>query len=122
MSGKKAITLIIAPNWFWIKNLTLSFSEAGSNLFDFFHNSEPITAKIKSAAIRTMSHVVLTGAFLSSRIAPISKPIATIHDRMAMMRKVFAFPLLSSLATKGFVSFVVDADGVTSSSTLVSFF
>lgn len=50
------------------------------------------------------------GAFLSIRIAPTSKPIAIIHDTIAIIRRFLAFALLSSVATNVLVDAVGASD------------
>jgi hypothetical protein len=66
--------------------------------------------------------VVLTGGFLSKRMATISKPMATIQERIANSRRLFAFPLLSLVGTKDLVVPSVVVDGTSLPSTLVIFF
>jgi hypothetical protein len=48
--------------------------------------------------------------------------MATIQEIIANRRKLFALPLLSSLAMNGFVSFAAVAEEVSPPSTLVNFF
>ena len=46
ISGRKAISVMIAPSWFWKKNLALSDLRAGSCLLAAFHIRLPAIAKI----------------------------------------------------------------------------
>ncbi len=98
ISGRKAITVMIAPSWFWMKNRTLSDFRAGSRRLARFQSSEPPTASAPMTTSRMISSTRLTGSWRSTKkIANASVPIARIHRIAAMTRKVVAFPFDSGV-------------------------
>jgi hypothetical protein len=62
ISGRNAITVMIAPSWFCTKNRTVSCFEAGSRRFAFFHRYEPPMASAPTSTITTISSHVFTGS------------------------------------------------------------
>ena len=99
-NGRKATTAMIAPSWFWTKNLNLSFVEAGSRRFAFFQSSDPATASARSTTMKTISHTILTGGRFKRTIAPTSAAMAITQSNAATRRRVDARPLLSAVGVK----------------------
>src|SRR4051812_10209365 len=93
ISGRKAISVMIAPNWFWKKNLAVSDSRAGSCLLAAFHNRLPPIAKTAITTSRPIrsGRLPWSNLWLRSMTMPaISVPIATIHDSTANRRRRLA--------------------------------
>ena len=90
ISGRKAITVMIAPSWFWKKNLAVSALLAGSCLLAAFHIRLPAIAKTAITTSRPISSGRLPWSNLcwrSMTIPAISVPMATIQASAAKMRR-----------------------------------
>ena len=84
---------MIAPSWFWTKNLAGSDLLAGSCLLAAFHIRLPAIAKIAITTSRPISSGRLPWSNLcwrSRTIPATSVPMATIHDSAAKMRRRLA--------------------------------
>ena len=84
------MTVMIAPSWFWKKNLPRSDSRAGSYLFAAFHVRLPAIAKIAIPTRMPISSPRLpwSNLCLSSRTTPTSSPaIAIAHAIAANIRR-----------------------------------
>ena len=105
--GRKAIIVIIAPSWFWTKNLNGSDRVAGSWRFDFFQRMLPAIAKTAMTTkrpIRRTKPPLSNVFFLSATIAAISVAMATNQEPPAIRRSFFALDFWSLLACHAWVT------------------